>query len=459
MSLNIKAEPQYPSWWVPRDSHAGQTISWTTNLFACTFMLVAAQYTSAVWAVSSIKARRAKTEANNKNGANDDQRADQSPTTSPTFRLPETMSQRIGLGIVLSALYAIQVWLCWPSEICPLDGSLSDAGQVITSCYPAVDMLKSLVFVLVGPVMCFIYCWLVWSPSVDLVRIDNDMNGKNADGSESHTYSAELQLKASSSTAGASDTDSSSGSSEDRGANARTNTDVESQGTSKLMEILMTQNGDTKRGELEANNDETGGQTCTISAIATNEDDAKQNKNARLEEKLKKMLPYINNLKVFMTWYVITAHTAQVLLGMAFTIETPIDSVWDKVSWASLAFVVKFADVFLMTTFFFLSGYFSPRALRKRGPGAFLFERAKRLAIPFSVFAYVFFPYVLVPLFMMPFLGRKYVAPVNVTGGDDTSLYLRVPSVMWFLFLYVLVVLISLTVCRLYTMYVHVFSR
>jgi hypothetical protein len=36
---------------------------------------------------------------------------------------------------------------------------------------------------------------------------------------------------------------------------------------------------------------------------------------------------------------------------------------------------------------------------------------------------------------MMPFLGTKYVAPVNVTGADDTSLYLRVPSVMWFLFL------------------------
>ena len=92
-----------------------------------------------------------------------------------------------------------------------------------------------------------------------------------------------------------------------------------------------------------------------------------------------------------------------------------------KISWASLAFVVKFADVFLMTTFFFLSGYFSPRALKKRGPGAFLFERAKRLAIPFSVFAFVLFPYVLIPLFMMPFLGPKYVAPVNVTCGDALS--------------------------------------
>ena len=88
-----------------------------------------------------------------------------------------------------------------------------------------------------------------------------------------------------------------------------------------------------------------------------------------------------------------------------------------------------------MTTFFFLSGYFSPRALKKRGAGEFLFERAKRLAIPFSVFAYLLFPYLLVPLFMIPFLGSVYVAPVNVTGGDDTSLYLRVPSVMWFLFL------------------------
>ena len=37
-----------------------------------------------------------------------------------------------------------------------------------------------------------------------------------------------------------------------------------------------------------------------------------------------------------MTLYVITAHTAQVLLGMAFTIESPIETLADKISWASL---------------------------------------------------------------------------------------------------------------------------
>ena len=407
MSLNIKAEPSYPNWWVPRDSHTGQTISWTTNLFACTFMLVAAQYTSAVWAVSAIKARKMMKPPTTQDLDNHrDHAMKATATTNPKFSLPEKRSQRFGLGAVLGGLYAIQVWMCWPSEICPLDGSLSDQGQVVTSCYPAIDMLKSIIFVAGGPVVCFIYCWLVWSPSIN--PGENEMGGGDAFESQTtHKYSSELQLKASHSTAGSSDTDSSSSRScEDHNATPRSpipSTDLESQYSSQL--------------------------------INTDEDQVQQNKKEKLEEKLKKMLPYINNLKVFMTWYVITAHTAQVLLGMAFTIETPIETLADKISWGSLAFVIKFADCFLMSTFFFLSGYFSPRAMKKRGVGEFLFERAKRLAIPFSVFAYLLFPYVLVPLFMMPFLGPKYVAPVNVTGGDDTSLYLRVPSVMWFLFL------------------------
>lgn len=304
MSLNIKATPSFPNWWVPRESYTGQTISWTTNLFACTFMLVAAQYTSAVWAVSAIKARKMMKPATTSDVDNHRDRAMIAATTTATtnskFSLPETRAQRFGLGAMLGGLYAIQVWLCWPSEICPLDGSLSDQGQVITSCYPAIDMLKSLMFVVGGPVMCFIYQWLVWSPSVD--PDENDVGGGNTlESQTTHKYSPELQLKASSdSTAGSSDTHSSSSQScEDRDA-----ADLESQNSSQLMN--------------------------------TDEDQVQQNKKAQLDEKLKKMLPYINNLKVFMTWYVITAHTAQVLLGMAFTIETPIETMADKISWASL---------------------------------------------------------------------------------------------------------------------------
>jgi len=358
MSLNIKAEPNYPHWWVPRDSHTGQTISWTTNLFACTFMLVAAQYTSAVWAVSAMKARRPKpvTETDVAKDQRDDQPSMTATATtakSPAFSLPKTRSKRASLGIMLAGLYAIQVWLCWPSEICPLDGSLSDTDQVITSCYPAVDMMKSLVFAVAGPVVCFIYCWMVWSPSVD--PGGNDIGGGNKHESQTHAYSSGLQLKASHSTAGFSDTDSgSSRSSEDHDASANPNTDLESQAPSNLMEILVPQGDDRKSSELEANNGETGGQPCTMASVSTEEDEVQQTEKAKLEEKLKKMLPYINNLKVFMTWYVITAHTAQVLLGMAFTIETPIETLADKISWASLAFVVKFADVFLMVSKMFI---------------------------------------------------------------------------------------------------------
>ena len=311
MSLNIKAQPSYPNFWIPRDSDTGQTISWTTNLFACTFMLVAAQYTSAVWAVSAIKARKmmkpATTDVDNHPNRAMKATATPTVTTNPKFSLPKTRAQRFGLVVVLGGLYAIQVWLCWPSEICPLDGSLSDQGQVITSCYPAIDMLKSIMFVAGGPVVCFIYCWLVWSPSVD--PGENEVGSSDTFESQTtHKYSSELQLKASHSTAGSSDTDSSSSQScEDRDATMRSaiaNTDLESQDSSQF--------------------------------INTDEDEAQQNKKAQLEEKLKKMVPYINNLKVFMTWYVITAHTAQVLLGMAFTIETPIETLAAKISWSSL---------------------------------------------------------------------------------------------------------------------------
>ena len=63
---------------------------------------------------------------------------------------------------------------------------------------------------------------------------------------------------------------------------------------------------------------------------------------------------------------------------------------------------------FFMSLFFFWSGYFSPRSLNKKGTYAFLFDKLKRLGIPWLIITFVLGPYVNGSLVYVFFLKEQY---------------------------------------------------
>ena len=79
--------------------------------------------------------------------------------------------------------------------------------------------------------------------------------------------------------------------------------------------------------------------------------------------------------------------------------------------------------IFLHELVFFWSGYFSPRSLNKKGTYAFLFDKLKRLGIPWLIITFVLGPYVTVPLEYVFFLKEQ---------GKILILPLAESTVAWF---------------------------
>lgn len=107
----------------------------------------------------------------------------------------------------------------------------------------------------------------------------------------------------------------------------------------------------------------------------------------------KEPINYINNIKIFLTCIVIAHHSFCGWGGwwpgvMNMGITDP--------SWGLLIpfnFMVINASYF-MNMFFFYSGYFVPKSFDKKKGYEFLFDRVKRLGIPFTVYVYILGPYV-----------------------------------------------------------------
>ena len=106
----------------------------------------------------------------------------------------------------------------------------------------------------------------------------------------------------------------------------------------------------------------------------------------------KEPVHYINNIKIFLTCVVITHHSFTnfgswwpgiISMGTDFSWGMAIPSIY----------VLVDASYF-MNMFFFYSGYFVPKSFDKKKGHDFLFDRVKRLGIPFTVYTYVLGPYV-----------------------------------------------------------------
>ncbi|KAL9184295.1 hypothetical protein ACHAXT_002381 [Thalassiosira profunda] len=120
----------------------------------------------------------------------------------------------------------------------------------------------------------------------------------------------------------------------------------------------------------------------------------------------KATVEYINNIKIFLTNVVILHHCAANFAdwpGLQNMSETP--------GWGNYILLL-FTSVnasYFMNLFFFLSGFFVPKSFDKKGLYGFLFDRVKRLGIPFVVYTYFIGPYVyqgfMKLFFQVPFPG------------------------------------------------------
>jgi glucans biosynthesis protein C len=101
---------------------------------------------------------------------------------------------------------------------------------------------------------------------------------------------------------------------------------------------------------------------------------------------------WVDNLRVAVIAGVIVVHTATGyvldLAGWYYDDERDVSSVWSTV----LLVPGVLAAVFLLGPLFFVAGWFSARALARRGPGAFASSRMLRLGVPLVVFVLLINP-------------------------------------------------------------------
>jgi len=108
-------------------------------------------------------------------------------------------------------------------------------------------------------------------------------------------------------------------------------------------------------------------------------------------KKPRQTVDYINNIKIFLTFIVILHHCAAPFSALpAYLSMTD-----DLMNWGTiiLGIFINTNASYFMGLFFFYSGYFVPKSYDKKGRYDFLFDRVKRLGIPFVVYTFVLGPY------------------------------------------------------------------
>lgn len=104
-------------------------------------------------------------------------------------------------------------------------------------------------------------------------------------------------------------------------------------------------------------------------------------------------LPQIDNLKTAMVAWIIAGHA---LLGYSSIGGWPYDEVnevtLDRRSEWVLAVLIGPSALFVVGTFFFLAGLFSPAAVARKGPARFAGDRILRLGVPFLCFMGLIWP-------------------------------------------------------------------
>lgn len=97
---------------------------------------------------------------------------------------------------------------------------------------------------------------------------------------------------------------------------------------------------------------------------------------------------YLDNLRVFLTLLVILHHIAIAYGGEGLhPYKDPNPDFWGSILFSTF---LALNQSFFMATFFFLSGFFVPGSLARKGPGHFLADRLLRLGVPIVCYSFLF---------------------------------------------------------------------
>lgn len=145
----------------------------------------------------------------------------------------------------------------------------------------------------------------------------------------------------------------------------------------------------------------------------------------------------LDNLRTLMIFFVVVIHS-----GLVY--ENALASVWiviDPIKNDSIGLVRMYLDLFVMFTFFFISGYFVPASLQNKKSGSFIWAKVKRIMIPWFIAVFT-----LIPAYKYIFLYSRgmpqeswttYFHFFNREGGNP-YLFSDNPVMNWLWFLPVL---------------------
>lgn len=162
------------------------------------------------------------------------------------------------------------------------------------------------------------------------------------------------------------------------------------------------------------------------------EDSSSSSRNEESLSTPKGRLPYLDNMKTFLTMLVVLHHgTCSFVGGGWYYMLGNYDFGTLKVLLNSL---LAANQSYFMCMFFFVSAYFTPRSLEKKGWRRFLYERYYRLFLPFAFYFLAMGP------FLSLFLAKVGAVPtsfVNVTSNKTLyrawSYVPNDPGPPWFL--------------------------
>jgi hypothetical protein len=168
----------------------------------------------------------------------------------------------------------------------------------------------------------------------------------------------------------------------------------------------------------------------SMSKTLIRRNETNQNENEITTQILPARLHYLDNLKVFLTWLVVTHHIASAFGAAGSGSWVFIVGINDNSFRTYLGKFLQVNQAFFMPLFFFISGYFSPSSYDKRSSmhthisiesikRMYLLDKWKRYGRPAVWFTFVAAPLLLI--FCQWYMGKKYF-------------YIALPMQCWFLY-------------------------
>ena len=122
-------------------------------------------------------------------------------------------------------------------------------------------------------------------------------------------------------------------------------------------------------------------------------------------------LYFIDNIRVFLTIMVVMFHFAIIYQGKVFFFYSEPSE--DTLSNMLLAAFKMFNQIYFMGLFFFISGYFTPGSVKRKGAFNFIKERTINFSIPILLYIFILGPFTMIAMSNLPVRWTDITATVT----------------------------------------------